>query len=157
MIYAVGIAADNPNPAARRNQALARGRSELARTISTRCQSLVVDYMQTNRDLYDMDGASSVEYYEDISRQVSDETLIGSQQARAWRDPEDGTYYVLMMLNFDDMIMEYKAKMQAAYQREAQRQRIKASAEDFESKLDEQLAKLDAMEATELNSLPSDL
>jgi len=53
VVYAVGIAANNPNPATRRNMALTRGRTELARTLSTMVQGMVKDYMSTNRDFYD--------------------------------------------------------------------------------------------------------
>ena len=153
MIFAVGIAADNPNPAARRSQAIARGRSELARTLQTSVQSMVKDYMQTNRDFYDMDTASSMEYFEDISRQVTDEVLVGSRQVNAWRDPADNTLYVLMRLDFDDVIAEYKASMSQAYAREAQRKRIKANADAFEDELDTQIDKLRAMEADAVRDL----
>lgn len=147
VVYAVGIAADNPNPAARRNMAISRGRAELARTLQTVVQGLVKDYMSTNRDFYDMDTASSVEYYEDISRQVTDEVLVGSRQERAYRDPIDNTLYVLMRLDFDDVVSSYRAQMNAAFAREAVRKRIKAQADSFEGELDKQLEKLRGMEA----------
>lgn len=151
VVYAVGSAADNPNPAARRMQAMARARSELARSLAVLVQGMVKDYMAVNRDFYEMDTASSVEYYEDISRQVTDEMLVGSRQVDAYRDPSDNTYYVLVRLDFDDVISSYRAQMQAAYRREATRKRIKASADEFERDLDEQLDKLNEMKADEMN------
>lgn len=152
-IYAVGIAAHNPNPAARRNSASARARDELARTVSTQVKGLVQDYMNTNRDFYDMDGASSIEYFEQISSQVVNETLVGSKQVNAWKDPGDKTEYVLYRIDLDDMIASYKQKMQANAMREMQRNRIKAKKDSFEEKLNEQIDKIEEWEANQFNNL----
>lgn len=152
VIQAVGIAADNPNPAARRQMAITRARQELAATMGTLVQGMVVSYMDTNRDFYDMDSASSTEYYQDITRQVTQEMLVGSKAVDAWRDPIDNTYYVLMRLDLDDVILSYKSKMNGAYEREKTRQRIKANAMDFQKQLDDQLDKLNNMDAGQINS-----
>lgn len=151
VLYAVGIAADNPNPAARRGAALANGRSELARSLATLVQGLVKSYMATNRDHYEMDTASSVEYYEDLTRQVTEEVLVGSRQVDTYLDPIDRTYYVRMRLALDDVLASYRQQMQAAYYREASRQRIKVKADEFEKDLDTQLENLRDMRADEIN------
>lgn len=153
VIYAVGIAANNPNPAARRSMAGTRARDELARTIATSVKGLVQDYMNTNRDFYDMDGASSVEYFEQISSQVVNETLVGSKQVNAWRDPATSTEYVLYRVDLDDVILSYKSKMQEAAKREMQRKRIKTQKDQFENKLNEQIDKIENWEAQQFNNL----
>lgn len=150
-IYAVGIAANNPNPAARRSMAMSRGRAELARTLNTLVQGMIEDYQSTNRDFYEgVDTASSVEMFSEISRQVTDEVLVGSQQVDSWRDPSTNTEYVLMKLAFNNVIMAYKDEMNAHFQREITRNRIKAEKESMTGRLDEQLAKLQAKDAEQL-------
>lgn len=147
VIQAVGLAADNPNPAIRRQMAITRARQELAATMGTLVQGMVVSYMDTNRDFYDMDSASSTEYYQDITRQVTQEMLVGSKAVDAWRDPITNDYYVLMRIDLDDVISSYKSKMNGAYEREATRKRIKANAMDFQKQMDGQLDKLNGMDA----------
>lgn len=152
VIYAVGSAADNPNRSARRNMALTRARQELAATMGVLVQSMVVSYMDTNRDFYDMDSASSTEYYQDISRQVTQEMLVGSKQVDAYRDPISNEYYVLMRVDLDDVINSYKSKMSGTYDREATRRRIKANMEEFQGQMDAQLDQLRSMDAADLEA-----
>ncbi|GJM22918.1 MAG: hypothetical protein DHS20C15_28330 [Planctomycetota bacterium] len=152
VIYAVGSAADNPNRSARRSMAMARARQELAATMGVLVQSMVVSYMDTNRDFYDMDSASSTEYYQDISRQVTQEMLVGSRQEQAYRDPISNEYYVLMRVDLDDVINSYKAKMSGTFDREATRRRIKANMEEFQGEMDAQLDKLRNMDAADLEA-----
>ena len=152
-IYAVGIAARNPNPAARRGAAVARGRTELARTLGTMVQAMVEDYQSTSRDFFESDDtASSVEMFSDVSRQVTDEVLLGSHQVDAWRDTTDNTEYVLMKLEFNNVIAAYRESMTESIRREATRNRIKMDKEAMEGRLDEQLGKLHASTAASLNS-----
>lgn len=155
-IQAVGLAQDNPNRTVRHNQAVARARAELAKSITIQVQGLVEDYMNTNRDFYDMDGASSVEYFEEISRQVTNQTLVGSKQVDAWRDPVTNEEYILMRVDFDDVIHSYKERMAASFEREMQRKRIKAQKDQFENKLDEQIEKLNQAEIDQIRAMAGD-
>ena len=150
-IYAVGIAAHNPNPAARRSMAIGRGRAELARTLSTLVQGMVEDYQSTNRDFYEgMDTASSLEMWSEISRQVTDEVLVGSQHVDSWRDPQTNTEYVLMKLEFNNVIAAYREEMSASFRREQTRDRIKGDRDAMEARLDEQLGALRERDAEAL-------
>lgn len=152
VIYAVGSAADNPSSSARRKMAQARARQELGATLGVLVQSMVVSYMDTNRDFYDMDSASSTEYYQDISRQVVQEMLTGSQQVDAYRDPITNEYYVLYRLDLDSVINSYRSKMSGTYEREATRRRIKANMDEFQAEMDAQLDKLRDMDAATLEA-----
>jgi hypothetical protein len=150
-IYAVGIAAHNPNPAARRSMAIGRGRAELARTLNTLVQGMVEDYQSTNRDFYEgMDTASSLEMWSEISRQVTDEVLVGSHHVDSWRDPMSNTEYVLMKLEFNSVIAAYREEMSASFRREETRNRIQVDRDQMEGRLDEQLDALNNRSAEAL-------
>ena len=126
VLLAVGVAADNPNPAARRNQALARGRSELARLISELSKSCAAEL------------TPEAPVREDVARSVTNELIIGSQQHRAWRDPADGTYYTLMSLRLESFLQGYEAEARATGLTdglEAQLERLRArTAEEWNAR-----------------------
>ncbi len=153
-VYGVGIAETNPNRAMQLTQARTRARTEIARTVNVLVQSMVTDYMSSNRDYYEsMDTASSVEYTQDISRQVSDQMISGAKQWDDFHDPIAKTYFVLYRMDLDDVILTYRDQMNAAFRRELTRKRIKADAAEFEADLDKQLDKLNGMSAAEVDAL----
>lgn len=153
-IYAVGQAVHDPNRAAQANKAKQRARTDIARTLQVSVQSMAEDYQNTNRDFYDMDGASSVEYYEEISRQVTDVTLSGSRVIDSWRDPSNGDYYVLLGMPLDNSFFDaYMKSSEEAYARWAQREMIKAQKEEYSDKLDAQLDKAKNMSKDQLKEL----
>ncbi len=154
VIFAVGISNSNPNRALQQSQARTRARTELARTVNVLVQSMVKDYMATNRDYYEsMDTSSSTEYTQDISRQVTDQMISGAKQWDEYHDPIDQTYFVLYRMDLDDVILSYRDQMNAAFRREVTRKRIKADADEFEADLDEQLDKLNGMTADQIDAL----
>jgi len=150
--YAVGVSNKNPNIHVRRSQAAQRGRAELARMLSSTVQSMVEDYVSTNQDYYDMDAASSIEMYDEISRIVTDQELIGSRPHIYWSDPIDGVTYALMKLEFDSLVTSYREEMERSYERQAKRKQIKASRDEFEAKLDEQLETMRELRDDEFNA-----
>lgn len=153
-IFAVGMADTNPNRSMQSTQARSRARTELARTVNVLVQSMVKDYMESNRDYYEsMDTATSVEYTQDISRQVTQQMISGSKQWDDYHDPVDKTYFVLFRMNLDDVILSYRDQMNAAYRREVTRNRIKVDADQFEADLDRQLQKLNGMTAEQIDAL----
>jgi hypothetical protein len=153
-IYAVGMADSNPNRSMQLVQARTRGKAELARTVKVLVQSMVKDFMSSNRDYYEsMDAASSVEYTEDISRQVTQQMLSGAKQWDDFHDPIDRTYFVLYRMDLDDVVLSYRDQMNAAFRREVTRRRILVDADDFEVDLDKQLAKLNGMSAEQIDNL----
>mgnify|MGYP003702464365 CR=1 FL=1 len=153
-IFAVGMADTNPNRSMQYSQARSRARTELARTVNVLVQSMVKDYMESNRDYYEsMDTATSVEYTQDISRQVTQQMISGSKQWDDYHDPIDKTYFVLFRMDLDDVILSYRDQMNAAFRREVTRKRIKVDADDFEADLDKQLEKLNGMTAEQIDAL----
>ncbi len=155
-LYAVGIGNYNPNVRAQRNSASASARAELAKSLRLQVQGLVQDYMNTNRDFYDLDGASSVEYYEEISNQVTNETLVGSYQIDSWKDGADKTLYVLYRLDLDSVFASYRDNMEKSFEREVQRKRIKVQKDDFDAKLKEQIEATEQMKLEQIRALSGD-
>ncbi|MCB9898272.1 MAG: LPP20 family lipoprotein [Planctomycetes bacterium] len=150
-IYAVGQANFDPNRSAQRNKAAMRARTEMARVLKVAVQSMAEDYQSTNRDFYNMDAASSVEYYEEISRQVTDVTLSGSRQLDGWQDKATGDYYILYGMPLDTSFFDaYMKSAEDAYARYSQREMIKAQKEEYAGKLDEQLEKMKQMDDKQL-------
>ena len=154
-IYGWGVADRGPSTNIQVQQARTRARTELARSIAVAVESMITDYTSTNRDFYeDMDSASAIEMTEGISRQITDQTLTGSRQVDAWRDPQTGERYILLGMRIDeDFFSSYKQRQMDAFKRYAQRQMIKAEAAEFEGKLDEQLEKYRSKETEQMKDL----
>jgi hypothetical protein len=153
-LFAVGMADTNPNRSMQYTQARSRARTELARTVNVLVQSMVKDYMGSNRDYFEsMDTASSTEYTQDISRQVTQQMISGAKQWDDYHDPIDKTYFVLYRMDLDDVILSYADQMNAAFRREVTRKRIKVDADEFEADLDKQLDKLNEMTSAQINAL----
>lgn len=153
ILRAVGIAAHDPNPAARRSMAVARARSEISNMLEARVQSMVTDYFSTHRDFYDEATSSSDQFHESVIRIVSDQSLVGSRQVDAWRDPADSTEYVLMALEFDSVLSAFQGQIEATIAREQAQGRLRVKAQDALANLDEQIEKLRAMDAENLENL----
>ena len=150
VIYGVGISASNANPAMMRENAKVRASRELAQALGTLVQGMTVSYMDSSQDFVDPDTATSTEFVQDVTRSVSQEFLVGPKVADSYKDPLTGTYYILMRLDLDDVMASYKNKMSAAADRERTRNRIKGNAEDFLKQLDDQLDKINNMDASEV-------
>jgi len=154
-IYGWGVADRGPSTNIQVQQARARAREELARSISTAVEAMLTDYTSSNRDFFDdMDNASAIEMTENISRQITDQTLNGAQQMDAWRDPITGERYILYGMRIDeDFYASYKQRQMDAFARYAQRQMIKAEAAEYEAKLDEQLENYRDKETEQMKDL----
>ena len=124
-LYAVGMGESDPSPAVRRDRALADGRTEMARMVSALGASCAAE-LGHPADEVDDDGATLV-----------DELLRGSQQHRAWRNPEEGTYYVLMGMGMTSFLQTYEERLRG---------------DGVTDGLDEQLARLRTASADDWNA-----
>ncbi len=118
VIQAVGIASYDPNPRASATYAKAAGRDELGRQLRVQVQNMVSQYMASAQDFYDPATRSSIQNSEDVSRQITDEALMGSHQVDSWTHPKTGDKYILMKLPLDGFIDAYRNRVQQAMIRE---------------------------------------
>jgi hypothetical protein len=141
-IFGVGVAGPDPNKAVQIEQARARARAEIARSISTTVQVLVKDFMESHKDWFNLqDTAGSDEFFSYVSKQVTDQVLVGSRQMDSWEDPKTGDLYMLYVVNMDDSFYKsYKETMRRAI-REKHRAIVKERAEEAFQELDKEVEK----------------
>lgn len=93
VICGVGSVSGVDSPSLARNAAMARGRTEISRYLTTEVKSIITDYQAQK-------GGKTEQEIEDQSTQISDMTLSGSRMA-SYFIGDDGTYYSLMVLELD--------------------------------------------------------
>jgi LPP20 lipoprotein len=100
-IYGLGSVAGTRNVALARTSAQGRGRTEIARSLQLKVESMLKDYQATTTGgEYFGKHAADEQHIEDVSRQITDLTLNGTRQENYWvSDP--GTLYVLMSLDIE--------------------------------------------------------
>lgn len=152
-IYAVGVTARNPNPNLMLQMARDRGRQEIARIIQTTVQSMATDYQKTAGDYLDPDTRSSTEFYESIARSVTNQTLSGAQQVASWRNPQSGDLYILMEMDWAFFENAYQKQMEMNVKRRLFAKNMQEQANGALEKLDEQIEKMDAMDAAKFNAM----
>jgi hypothetical protein len=136
-IFAVGSYRISPNRDFMMKMARMSGRDEMARQLRITVQNMCTSYEREALDFYDEATSSSVINKEDVSRQVADEVLVGSRQISAYRDVEDGWYYVLMRCDLDNAFFnKFRESSQIAY-REGFAAYTKEQKDEAMKKLDE--------------------
>ncbi len=100
-IYGLGSVAGTRNVALARTTAQGRGRTEIARSLQLKVESMLKDYQaSTTGGEYFGKHASDEQHIEDVSRQITDLTLNGTRQEKNWIS-DTGTLYVLMSLDVE--------------------------------------------------------
>ena len=100
-IYGLGSVAGTRNVALARTTAQGRGRTEIARSLQLKVESMLKDYQSTTTGgEYFGKHAADEQHIEDVSRQITDLTLNGTRQEKNWVS-NTGTLYVLMSLDVD--------------------------------------------------------
>lgn len=100
-IYGLGSVAGTRNVALARTTAQGRGRTEIARSLQLKVESMLKDYQaSTTGGEYFGKHASDEQHIEDVSRQITDLTLNGTRQEKNWISGT-GTLYVLMSLDVE--------------------------------------------------------
>ena len=81
-----------------RTVATARARTRMARDLDARMQALYHDLTQESQVLAEkLQSPTAQEVKENITRQLTDITLRGTQARRFWTDPRTGTLWVLVV------------------------------------------------------------
>jgi hypothetical protein len=100
-LCAVGAVAGTLNPALARTAAIARARTELARSIETQVQALLKDYQSTATGGGQFaEKTGDEQYISDTSKQITDTSIAGTMLENSWVSP-NGTYYVMISLDLE--------------------------------------------------------
>ncbi len=100
-ICGVGSIGGTRNPSLARTTAVARARTEIARTLQTRVIAMLKDYQATTSGgEYFGKYASDEQHVVDVSKQITDMTISGTEQKETWVS-KNGIYYVLVILNVE--------------------------------------------------------
>ena len=95
-ICGVGSAAGSRNVSVMRTTAMGRGRTEIARMLELKVQSMLKDYQSTTTGGEEFGKAANDEQHiVDVAKQITDTTLSGTEQKESWIS-DSGTLYVLM-------------------------------------------------------------
>jgi hypothetical protein len=142
-LAAVGIAQPNPmgDKGLQRTIALADGRTKLAGKLKVRVQNL---FSQLNQQVTEASADGSKKpiksdvmnrVIENVTRQLVDQELVGTNTRATWTDPADGSLYLWVVMTKDSMERALAGAAQA---------QIKKEIAQGEHSLDHALDKLDA-------------
>jgi len=131
VLWGIGIAKQS-SPSMSMTTAEARGRTAVARQLSSKVQAMFTDY---NLDAGNVKNQANTSLQEDVSRQITNMDVSGARPIKRWQAP-DGTWWFLVELKKSDA----KAKIASILgNEEAQYAQFKA--QQALQMLDAQLAK----------------
>jgi len=100
-ICGVGSAAGSRNVSVMRTSAMGRGRTEIARMLELKVQSMLKDYQATTTGGEEFGTAANDEQHiVDVAKQITDITLSGTEQKESWIS-DSGTLYILMCADLE--------------------------------------------------------
>ena len=149
-VYAVGIAGPDPNVQAQTDKAALNGRVKLARMMNAYVAELAKNFVRTHQDFFRRDEthASSVEFFEQVSKQVTEATLKGSHQVDSWVDlkglrgsQSKDALYMLMILPLDSAFYDAAAEQYKAVLRQRAAALLKVQTDEALRELDRELEK----------------
>jgi hypothetical protein len=137
-ICGVGAMGSTRNAALARTGAMARARTEIARSLQTQVEAMLKDYQATTTggEEYGL-AAADDQHVEDVSRQITETTLSGTELVDSWIS-RSGTFYALVSLDVE-RFQDAVSKMQNLSERVRQ-EVIRRSERAFQD-LDRQLEK----------------
>ena len=98
-ICGVGSVGGTRNAGLARSGALARARTEIARTLQVQVESMLKDYQATTTGGQDFGAAAADDQHlVDVGRQVTDMTISGTEMVDSWIS-DSGTFYALVALD----------------------------------------------------------
>jgi hypothetical protein len=112
VLQAVGSSAPTANPELARKRATSGGRAELSRILGVKVQNLIKEWTQEHTDYFDGTGDSSIVYYEEVGRQVTDADLVGSTVDITWTHPKTRMTYALISISRSDAIEQAMKRAQ---------------------------------------------
>lgn len=132
----VGSMGGTRNVSLARKTAVARGRTDIARTLQVRVKSMIKDYQATvtGGEGFGQEAADE-QYVADVSKQITDMTLAGTEMVEIWISP-NGTFYALVALDSE----KFKDAISKAQQLDEKvRQYVEKNAEKAFNELDKEL------------------
>ena len=100
-VCGVGSMGGSRNISILRSTAQARGRTEIARSLSVKVKSMLKDYQATTTGgEYFLEQANDEQHVEDVSKQITDLNMTGTRLEDTWVS-KSGTLYALMVLDLD--------------------------------------------------------
>ncbi len=108
VFYGVGNAAAILNPSLRRKTADAAARRDLAQTFHTYVAGLNKQYM-AETTAGDMERVSVEQHIEDVTKQVTEATLVGSTIVEYWEHPKRNEAYALVRLDLEQFLDTMKS------------------------------------------------
>jgi len=97
----VGSMGGTRNTTLARTTAVARGRSEIARTLETLVKAMLKDYQSTTTGGEEFGTAASDEQHVvDVSKQITNFAISGAEPVESWVS-DSGTLYALVVLDFE--------------------------------------------------------
>lgn len=115
--YAVGYSKLKNRQQAKTAAAQA-SRDEISRWVGTNVKNALTNYYNESGE---GDNTQALSYFENISKQVSDQSLVGSEIEETWIDPEGGAYCLVSMpkenvgKNFENVTGEFVRNEAAAF------------------------------------------
>jgi len=140
-LYAVGVASGEPSLSLKRKKALLDARLELSRQLRVYVASLTRNLQQSHKDYFDESTASSIEFFQEASKALTEAELKGSKAVAWWACPITGELFVLVKMPDQDLLDLYKQRVQKMA-REQEAELFKEKTEEALKKLDEELDKL---------------
>ncbi len=107
VFYGVGNAAGLQNPALRRRSSEAAARRALAENFQVYVAALNKQYL-AETTAGDMERASVEQHVEDVMKQVTDATLVGTKIIEYWERPDENDAYTLVRLDLDEFLETVK-------------------------------------------------
>ncbi len=106
-ICGVGSVANMTNPALARTAAEGRGRAAISRSMQVRVKTMLKDYQDATRGGAEGKAGADEQKITDVSIQVSNRMLEGTQTQDLWVS-KNGTLYALVVLNLDTFLSQLK-------------------------------------------------
>jgi len=97
VLWGIGIAKQS-SPSMSQTTAESRGRTAIARQISTKVQAMFTDY---NLDAGNVKNQANSSLQEDVSRQITDTTISGASVIKRWKG-NDGSWWLLVEMKKAD-------------------------------------------------------
>jgi len=100
-ICGVGSSGGSSNVSMMRKAAVARARTEIARSLAVKVQSMLEDYRTTKAGARELGtGPADEQHVAELSKQITNFTLSGTEHRDTWIS-NNGTWYALVVLDLD--------------------------------------------------------
>ena len=141
-ICGVGSVGGTRNPSLARTAAMARARTEIARSLEVKVQAMLKDYQATTTGGQEFGtGAADEQHVVDVSKQITNTTLSGTELADSWVSA-NGTFYALVVWDadkFKDSVSQMKNLSESI--RKAVIERADKAFEELDTEIQKQEAK----------------